>query len=75
VIRFYQELSPQSLDRVPEVYSADAFFKGPFNEVRGPRAIQRIFSHMYTQIEEPKFFVKEKIGDDRNAALVGNYIL
>lgn len=70
VIRFYQEFSPQSVDRIPEFYSDDAFFKDPFNEVRGSSAIQRIFAHMYTQVEEPRFFVKEKIGDDRSAVLV-----
>ena len=70
VIRFYQEFSPLSVERIPEIYSDDAFFKDPFNEVRGPTAIQRVFSHMYTQIEEPRFIVKEKIGDDRNAVLV-----
>ena len=70
VIRFYEEFSPQSIERMPEIYSDDAFFKDPFNEVRGPSAIQRIFYHMYKQVEEPEFFVKEKIGDDRNAVLV-----
>ena len=70
VIRFYEEFSPQSIERMPEIYSDDAFFKDPFNEVRGPAAIQRIFSHMYKQVEDPRFVVKEKVGDDRNAVLV-----
>lgn len=49
VIRFYQEFSLLSV-RMPEIYSDDAF-----NEVRGPGAIQRVFAHMYTHVEGPRF--------------------
>jgi steroid delta-isomerase len=48
LIQFYHELSPESVARFPEFYSADAYFKDPFNEVRGLAPIQRIFHpHVY----------------------------
>ncbi len=59
---FYESLAPASIGRIPEFYSADAFFKDPFNEVRGVAAIERIFAHMYDQVQEPRFVVLERIG-------------
>jgi steroid delta-isomerase len=40
---------------VPDFYAANADFKDPFNEVRGVEAIARIFRHMFTQVDEPRF--------------------
>ena len=50
LIRFYDEFTPESVARFGEFYSADAYFKDPFNEVRGIDAIQRIFGHMFNQV-------------------------
>ena len=35
----------------------EAFFKDPFNEVRGVSAIQRIFAAMFSQVRLPRFRV------------------
>lgn len=71
--RFYQELTPASLGRFPEFYTADAFFKDPFNEVRGVEAIRRIFEHMFEQVEDPHFVVTERLADDNSAMLVWEF--
>ncbi len=70
LIRFYEELSPESLARLPEFYSDDAFFKDPFNEVRGVGAIQRIFLHMFEQVATPRFEIIERIEDANGVMLV-----
>jgi steroid Delta-isomerase len=70
LIRYFHELTPQSLVRFPELYTEAAFFKDPFNEVRGVAAIQRIFAHMFEQIDEPRFVVTERLADDNSAMLV-----
>lgn len=73
LIDFYQTLSPQSLGRLSELYSEHAFFKDPFNEVRGVDAIERIFSHMFRQVEEPRFVVVERVLDAQGAVLVWEF--
>jgi steroid Delta-isomerase len=73
LIRFYHELSPASLDRFAEFYSADAYFKDPFNEVRGVAAIQRIFAHMFRQVAAPRFVVSEQLVDANGALLVWTF--
>jgi ketosteroid isomerase-like protein len=73
LIRFYHELSPESVARFPEFYSADAYFKDPFNEVRGIAPIQRIFSHMFKQVDEPRFVVTDQVVDAKGAMLIWEF--
>lgn len=69
VREFFETLSPATIARLPELYTADAYFKDPFNEVRGVAAIQRIFEHMYVQVQAPRFVVTEAIGQGEVAFL------
>jgi len=71
--RYFQELTPATLERLPDFYTGDAFFKDPFNEVRGVEAIRRIFAHMFEQVEEPHFVVTERLADDNSAMLVWEF--
>lgn len=73
LIDFYQTLTPQTLPRFAEFYSEDAWFKDPFNEVRGLPAIQRIFAHMFTQVGEPRFVVETVVADAGGAMLVWRF--
>ena len=73
LIDFFHGLSPQSVARFPEFYSADAYFKDPFNEVRGVAGIQHIFTHMFDQVGEPRFVVGEKVVDDGGAMLIWTF--
>ena len=59
--RFFEALSPQSLSEIGRVYAADAYFKDPFNEVRGVPAIERIFRHMFDQVEAPRFVIHDTV--------------
>ncbi len=57
LIRWFENLSPETLAQVPRFYAADAEFKDPFNEVHGVDAIAHIFRHMFTQVDEPRFVI------------------
>lgn len=73
LIAFYHDLTPESIARFPEFYGADAYFKDPFNEVRGVEAIQRIFRHMFQQVETPRFVVTERVADANGVMLVWEF--
>jgi len=73
VINFYQTLTPESVGHLTELYSADACFKDPFNEVRGVAAILRIFTHMFQQVDAPRFVVTDRIASDNTAMLVWEF--
>lgn len=73
LIRFYETLSPDSVERIGEFYADDAYFKDPFNEVRGCGAIRHIFRHMFEQLAEPRFVVTERIVDAGGAMLLWEF--
>ena len=59
----YSGLAPGRTGELRDAYSADAYFRDPFNEVRGPEAIERIFVHMFQQLDSPRFVVIERAVD------------
>lgn len=66
LIHLFETLSPENIGSLTELYTPDAFFKDPFNEVRGHASIIEIFNHMFKQVDDPKFVVTTSIlqGDD-----------
>jgi steroid Delta-isomerase len=60
---FFETLSPQLVEQLGTLYTADAYFKDPFNEVKGVAQIQRIFRHMYVALHDPHFVVTARVVD------------
>lgn len=73
LIDWFEHLSPETLDRIPQFYAADAEFKDPFNEVRGTEAIARIFRHMFTQVDEPRFVVGSRFSGNDGVMLLWDF--
>ena len=73
LVNFYETLSPADVDRFPEFYAENAYFKDPFNEVSGIDAIQGIFGHMFRQVGAPRFVVDERIVSANGAMLVWRF--
>lgn len=63
IVDFFETLTPHSVARLGEIYADDAYFKDPFNEVRGIPAIQRIFDHMHVDLRDPHFVVTGSVAD------------
>lgn len=73
LIHFFEQLSPQDVPRLAEIYAPEARFKDPFNEVQGLSAIARIFAHMFEQVEQPHFIVSERIVQGQQCFLVWEF--
>ena len=73
LVDFFETLTPQSLERFPDFYAADAWFKDPFNEVHGVDAIRHIFEHMFRQVENPRFVVTDRMAEANRAMLVWEF--
>ncbi len=73
VIAFFETLSPASLERLDAIYTAQAWFKDPFNEVRGIAAVRQIFSHMYEALDQPRFVVTGCIAQGDQCFLNWNF--
>lgn len=74
VIDQFENLSPNSIDALVALYSKDAFFKDPFNEVKGHADIRHIFTHMFTQVNNPHFVIKNTLENGSHACLIWEFI-
>ena len=72
-VDFYEGLTPAALDHLPQLYTENARFKDPFNEVRGVPAIRGVFEHMYASLHEPRFVVTQRIVDGQQCFLVWEF--
>lgn len=73
LIRWFETLSPETLDELPRFYAANAEFKDPFNEVRGIESIKQIFRHMFTQVAEPRFVVGSRFHGEDGVMLLWDF--
>jgi ketosteroid isomerase-like protein len=61
VVDFFEQLQPADVARIADIYTADAQFKDPFNEVRGVPAIEAIFAHMFRELDAPRFVITQRV--------------
>lgn len=73
LVAYFGSLTEASVDDLPRYYSEQAFFKDPFNEVRGAPAIQAIFRHMFHQVADPHFVVTERLVADNGVMLAWDF--
>lgn len=72
-IEYWQTLSPASLARIDHFYTEDAYFRDPFNELRGQAAIANLFHEMFAHLHEPRFVICETLQEDSRAFLVWDF--
>ena len=73
VVDFFEQLAPGSLDQLDTIYAPDAYFKDPFNEVRGLASIRQVFDHMYQSLERPRFVVTSCMVDGNACFLTWDF--
>lgn len=74
LIRFFEKIDTGSVGQLAQVYSADVFFKDPFNEVRGLPDVVQIFSHMFEQVDNPRFVVTNHVLQGDQAFLTWDFL-
>lgn len=70
---YFEQVSPAALSRLGEIYADDAYFKDPFNEVRGVAEIRRVFEHMFVQLAEPRFVIRDTVAQGADAFLTWDF--
>lgn len=74
LIQFFETLSKASTANLGQIYTEDVFFKDPFNEVRGIADVTRIFSHMFDQLDAPRFVVTTHVSQGDQAFLTWDFL-
>jgi steroid delta-isomerase len=62
LMAWYETLSPETLVRIGDFYTQDAYFRDPFNEVQGIRAIHHILQSMFARTDQPRFSMSGQVG-------------
>ena len=65
----FEQLAPERLESLTDLFAVSARFKDPFNDVKGRDAIRRVFEHMFTQLSSPRFRVTAQAVDGNVAML------
>lgn len=73
LVEYWQTLTPDAVARIGEVYSKDAYFRDPFNEVTGLAPIQHVFADMFVRLIEPRFTIVETIEQAHGVMLIWDF--
>jgi len=70
---YWESVTRERLAALGSVYAPEAYFRDPFNEVRGLGELARIFGHMYDTLEEPRFTITETILEGDRAVHIWDF--
>jgi ketosteroid isomerase-like protein len=74
VIDAFEALQPADVARLGELYTPNARFKDPFNEVQGVPAIQQVFEHMFVALDGPRFVIREAVCEGEQCFLTWDFL-
>jgi steroid delta-isomerase len=72
-IAYFESLRPEDVRAIAQWYADDAHFRDPFSDVRGTQAIEAVFARMFTQLDAPRFRIRDVIEGDRQAFLTWDF--
>lgn len=74
LVKYWQTLTPQSVDDIATVYADDAAFRDPFNDVHGIERIRHIFGEIFMHLDCPRFTIIETIEQAHGAVLIWDFV-
>ena len=73
LVDYWQTLTPETVDAIATIYTEDAYFRDPFNEVTGIEKIRHLFADMFVRLDEPTFTITETIEQPHGALLIWDF--
>jgi steroid Delta-isomerase len=73
IVQFFETLSADSARNLTAIYAPDAYFKDPFNEVHDIATIERIYVHMFNQVDDPRFAITAQVAQHTEAFLIWDF--
>jgi ketosteroid isomerase-like protein len=74
IVERFERLARADLPRLGSLYTEDASFKDPFNDVHGVAAIGRVFEHMFDSLDGPRFIVRDAIVEGSQCFLTWDFV-
>ena len=73
LVRWFEHLSPATLEALPTLYHPSVRFIDPFNDLHGTAAVQQLFAHMLDGLEQPRFVVLTQLAQGDEAFLTWDF--
>ena len=73
LVHWFETITPASVADLPKFYASNAYFKDPFNQVRGLAPMEAIFSHMFVAMHAPRFVVTGQVLQGNQAFLTWDF--
>ncbi len=73
-IDFFEQLQPADVAGLGRLYTEQAFFKDPFNQVRSLAGVQQVFAHMFETLEQPRFLVLDALAQGDQCFLSWDFV-
>jgi hypothetical protein len=73
LVAYFESLDRDGVARIGEYYAPRAWFKDPFNEVRGAAAIGAVFARMFEQVDHPRFRVHGRVFQGAEGFLIWDF--
>jgi steroid delta-isomerase len=67
--RFFEQLSADNITQLTTVMTEDIHFIDPFNDVKGLKQVEKVFSHMFESLDNPQFRVSHMAMSDNDQAM------
>lgn len=73
LVAYFESLDRDAVARIGEYYAPRAWFKDPFNEVRGAAAVGAMLARMFDQVEQPRFRVHGRVFQGGEGFLIWDF--
>lgn len=74
ISHWFQTLTPESLERVGEMYAQDAVFVDPFNQLTGLASVRAVYQHMFDTLKQPRFVVTTFVERERDGFMTWDFL-
>jgi len=68
-VRFFEELSPDTVAWIERLCVPDVRFKDPFNDFQDRARLRRLFERMFLRLHQPRFYVRDQALSGQTAYL------
>jgi len=74
IVSLFEHFTPADVKCLSRYYAPDARFKDPFNDVSGIPEIERVFTHMFVALDDPRFVIRDVIVEGDQCLLTGDFL-
>lgn len=74
IAQWFQTLTPESLERVGNIYAIEAVFIDPFNHLTGLASVRAVYQHMFDTLKQPRFVITTTVVNVRQAFMTWDFL-